>query len=368
MTIEQVSSEPAEKSLREELQSAFDAARTPEADASPATAAPATGAETATEVAANAARARDERGRFAGKTEATDAVIVVPAGANIAAPAPAAPSSTATPATQPAATELAPPPNLKPELRAAWEAAPPELRRHILEREAEVHKGFTRMDEERTFGKSIRDVITPYAAMIQAEGGTPAGAVQALLNTAYVLRSGTPEQKVAALQQVAQQYRIPLDQVAQFRQQEQVHPMVAQLQQQVQQLTQAQQQQHAMREQQEQAEIHSTIATFAAQAGHEHFDQVKPHMAALLNAGLATSMQDAYEQAVWARPDLRQTVLAAQQQTAAQEVAKQAQARAEAATRAAGSVHGAPGAVVPVAPPDRSLRDELRANFRAAAH
>ncbi len=370
MTIETTApAEVAEKSLREELQEQFTAASAAD------DAATATGhvEETATEAQA---RARDAQGRFAGKSNATDATIVDPAQR---APAGTVGTAQATDAAQTAAadsqaavaaaaTAIPPPQNLKPELRAAWDAAPPELRKYIADREAEVHKGFTRMDEERQFGKTLRDVIQPYMPLITSQGGDPASAVKSLLNTAYIFTAGTPAQKIQALQSVAQQYGIPLDQATQFQPQQRIDPTVAALQQQVQQLTQSRQQEEQAREQQAQHEIHTTISAFAASPGHEFFEQVKPHMAALLNAELAKDMQDAYEQAVWARPDLRQTVLAAQQQTAAQTVAQQAAARSEAAKKAAGSVRGAPGAVVPVGAPERSLREELRANLRSASH
>jgi hypothetical protein len=336
--------EETEKSLHEELQAAYQEAV--EADPAESSA---------------AERARDDRGRFAGKTEAVDAVVVEPtqqATTGTVAPTQQAEQPTAVP----------PPSNLKPELRAAWDAAPPELRKYIADREAEVHKGFTRMDEERQFGKQLKDVISPYMPLIQAQGGNPASAVQSLLNTAYIFTAGTPAQKIAALQQVAQQYQIPLENVQQYQHQQRVDPTVAALQQQVQQLTQARQQEVSQREEQENYQIQSEIAAFAAAPGHEHFEQVKPHLAALLTNGLAKDLQDAYDQAIWARPDLRQTVLAAQQHTAKQAQATQAQARAAAAKQAAGSVSGTAGASIPVRAPDRSLEDELRANLRAAQH
>lgn len=364
MTIETTApAEPAEKSLREELQASYAAATADDVVETPAE-----GGGTGSAPAEP--RARDQQGRFAGKTDAVDATIVDPAqraGAT-GTVGNAAPTDGTQQAAAPAAPATARPGNLKPELHAAWEAADPALRKHFADREAEIHKGFTRMDEERQYGRQMRDVISPYMPLIQAQGSDPAKAVQSLLNTAYIFTAGTPQQKVAALHQVAQQYQIPLEQLQQFAQQPQqrVDPQVADLQRQVQQLTQSRQQDVAAREQAEQHELQTAITTFAAAPGHDHFEQVKPHMAALLTNGLAKDLQDAYEQAIWARPDLRQTVLAAQQQTAQATTQAQTQQRTAAARKAAASVAGSPGTSVPVAPPDRSLRDEIRANLRAA--
>jgi hypothetical protein len=374
MTIDTTApADTAEKSLREELQASYDAATADDGGADDS------GAGTGgTGSAAGEARTRDAHGRFAGKQEATDATIVDRTGHATGKPAaPVAPPAAATgqvageqqQGAAPPAAPAAAPGNLKPELRAAWDAADPALRQWINAREVEVHKGFTRMDEERQYGRSLRQVIDPYMPLIQSQGSDAVKTVQALLNTAYVFTAGTPQQKVAALHQVATQYGIPLEHLFQHAQgQPRVDPNVAALQQQVQQLTQSRQQEQAEAERHQQYQLQTEIAAFAAAPGHEHFEQVKTYMGSLLTNGHAKDLQDAYEQAVWARPDLRQTVLAAQQQTAQQAQATQAQARAEAARKAAGSVAGSPGTSVPVKAPDRSLREELRANFRAAQH
>lgn len=356
MTIEQTApAESAEKSLREELQDAFSASTAAEDESVDSAPADSTGS-----------RSRDDRGRFAGKQSVEDAAVAQ-TGTTSSPEAPGAPTATEQQQQQ-QQPAIARPANLKAELHGAWDAAPAELRKYITEREAEVHKGFTRMDEERQYGRQLRDVINPYMPLIQAQGGDAASAVKSLLNTAYIFNTGNPAQKVQALQAVAQQYGIPLDQVAQYQPQQRVDPNVAALQQQVHQLSQARQQEVAQREQAEQYQLQTAIQTFAANPGHQHFEQVKPHMAALLEKGLAKDMQDAYDQAIWARPDLRQTVLAAQQQTAEQARVTQAQARSAAAKQAAASVSGTPGISIPVAAPDRSLREEIRANFRAASH
>lgn len=385
MTIDQTApAEPAEKSLREELEANFAAATATDGAVIDENGVDAAGAA----AASTEPRARDASGRFAGKAGAEDARGVDRTGQAApgtgAAPAAAAAAPGAagqvagdqqqatTAAAAAAAAAIAAPGNLKPELRAAWDAAPPELRKWISDREAEVHKGFTRMDEERQFAKSMRETIAPYHAMIQAEGGEPVSAVKALLNTAYVLRAGSPSQKVMALQSIAAQYGITPEHVQQVQaqrgQQQPVDPTVAAMQRELQQLKTEREREVADRQQQAQIQFQTEIEAFATSPGHEHFEQVKPHMAALLSNNLAKDMQDAYDQAVWARPDLRQTVLAAHQQTAQQAQVTQAQARAAAARKAAGSVAGSPGTSIPVAAPDRSLRDELRANFRAAQH
>lgn len=251
------------------------------------------------------------------------------------------------------------------QLKDKFLGADPELRAWIESREADTHKQFTRNDEERSLGKSMKDVITPYMPLILAQGGTPTTAVQSLLQTAYVLNTAPPEQKAQLLRQLAQQYNIPVEGLASptpF-----VDPTVEALQQRLAQLEGGMSAAARAAEQRENAAIVSDITTFAAQPGREHFEQVKGHMAALLSQGLASDLGDAYDQAIWARPDLRSTLLANREREAEQQRIEAAKTAAEAAKRASGSVVGGPGATSPAAPQQaRSLEDELRAQLAAA--
>jgi hypothetical protein len=141
-----------------------------------------------------------------------------------------------------------------------------------------------------------------------------------------------------------------------------VDPTVQQLQEQVWQLTQAQQHQHAMVEQQEQAQIHSTIESFASDPSNVFFEDVKPEMAALLKEGRAADMQEAYDMACWARPDIRPLLLQAQQKQE-QEVKR---SKVQKARSAAVSVAGSPsGSSARGNPENRTLTEELAANMRA---
>lgn len=181
---------------------------------------------------------------------------------------------------------------------------------------------------------------------------------------------------VAAIKGLAQQFGVDLGKLgAPVQSQEDVYvdPQVAALQQQlasVQQFvqTQTQREQEAQRRQEE--EVHRSVQTAvqefagtkdeAGQPKYPHFEAVRQHMAALLNAGAAKELADAYEQATWARPDLRQQLLAVQQQQAQQQRQEQQRQQAARARQASGSISGAPGGVAPPASPsDTSIRGLL---------
>jgi hypothetical protein len=281
---------------------------------------------------------RDEKGKFKAKEEVTAPVVDVPA-------------------VEPRKAPIA----WSKERQAKFNSLPPDVQDAIIERESEVEKGFTKLDEDRNFGKSLKEVITPYMATIQAEGGTPQGAVKDLLNTAYVLRTGSPQQKAAIVQQVIKQYGIDPNLVAnQQPQQMQAAPQFdpAEIERNI---------MNKLQTQQMNDKVANELAAFTADPKNVHFSNptVKDYMSSLLGAGKAKDYQDAYDQAIWLVPEIRPALIAAQTQP------QQAQPTQDMAAKkkAGSSVSGSPGITVPNSGnPNRSLRDELEANLNAALH
>lgn len=289
---------------------------------------------------AAAARLRDAQGKFA----AAPPVV----GAEPAAEVPA----------EPAAPAVEPAPNTwKKEAAAQWASLPPDVRAEIQRREQDMHRGIEQYKTAANFGHSIERVIAPYAQTMQKLGVTPDQAISEFMAADHTLRFGSPQEKSAYLAQLAHNYGVDLGQTAEAHanfnpQQHALHIENKQLQAQLQNYQQTQQLQ------QEQA-LNSEIESFAADPSHSHFEAVRGHMSALLQAGQAKDLADAYEQAVYANPTTRAAVL--QQQAAAQreEAAKKAQA-----AKAAASINHRPRPAMPVAQPIGSMDDTIRNEFR----
>ncbi len=81
------------------------------------------------------------------------------------------------------------------------------------------------------------------------------------------------------------------------------------------------------------------IDTFGSDPKHPYFQDVKVHMGRLMSAGAAKDMQDAYDQATWANPVIRQQLL--QQQTEAADKDRAA-AVAKAKQASAVNLNGSP--------------------------
>ena len=326
-------------------------------------------------------RERDEQGRFATKASADVADVVakpatgadttaaeIPADTQAAAAAekPAASVTESAQTQQTQQTAIKPPDSWKPAAKAQWAALPADIQAEIAQREADVHKGFTKQDEHRNLGKTFEQAVTPYLPMIRAEGSDPTKAAAALFQTAYTLRAGTPAQKIQATVDMIRQFQIDPNGVFQslqgVQQSQQVDPQVAQLQQQLAQLQQRFSQGDQQAEQAQSAQINTTIEAFASDPKNTYFANVKPEMAAFLREGRAKDLQEAYDMACWARPDIRPLM---QQQIDLQRQAE-AQARTQKARRAGSTVTGSPSGSVAAASASSSgnLADDLRAVYR----
>lgn len=257
---------------------------------------------------------------------------------------------------------IAAPESWKLELKSKWSTIPAEIQAEIARRETEMEKRVTTMDEERHFARKIKDVVTPYMPTITAEGGTPEGAVKDLLNTAYLLRTGTPQQKLNLIVNTARQFGVDLKNISQASVQNPAPDPIAIAREEV------KTQFETYKQQQEMTQIQTVIDAFASDPANVHYQKVKPVMAALLTAGTAKDMKDAYDRACHADPDIRAQLQAEKSRAEEQERIAEKKARTEKARYAASSVKGSSplnGADLGK-PPKRGLREELQANYRAA--
>jgi hypothetical protein len=213
--------------------------------------------------------------------------------------------------------------------KAEWAKIPEGIRQEVLKREADFHKGVEQYRAQANFAQAVHKAIAPYESTLRQLNIAPDVAINSLLSADHKLRNGSPAEKLQNFAQLAQMYGIDLSQG--LPQTQQIDPNTQYLQQQLQQTQQKLQHLSASQAQREQAELNSMIEQ--AKQGKEHFDVVRKEMAALLEAGTAKDINQAYDMAVWARPDLRANLLAKQQEEQRAAQAKIAQkAKATAAT------------------------------------
>lgn len=320
------------------------------------------GRETATDEGAGIAapdRARAPDGKFTkvdGSAQTVDATAVDVAAADQQQVEQAAAQQTAAQTAQ-----VAPPSSWTAAAKAEFAKASPVVQQEVLRREQQMHDGIAQYKEKANYADTLHKAIAPFEQTIRSMGVEPAVAISALLNADHQLRYGSPQEKMSSFLNIAKSYGIDLSQG--IPEQQQLDPNIQYLQSELQSTKQQLNQVLTTQQQREQMELNSQIER--AKQGKEHFDAVRNEMAALLQAGSAKDIDEAYDMAVYARPDLRQALLAKQLE---EKLAAENQKRADEAKKAAEAAKAAKAAAstnvpkrgtLPAQKPAGSMRDTM---------
>jgi hypothetical protein len=359
--------EPAETTLREDIDAAFTQHATDEVDeGQPRQGEP---------------RPRDEQGRFArqGQEPTAEQDPAKAPGRRQEALAPAAGAQVPIPAA-PRPGDLKAPASWTPSAREKWGTVDPELRAEIVRRESEAQRVLQESAGLRQFPQAFHDTVRPYEMFIRAEGSDPLRAVQGLMNTAAELRVGTAQQKANIVANIVRAHGIDLqlldDTLAQAlgvtqpggqptAQQQLRDPRVDQLIAQNQQWEMAQRQQAQQREAWESQAIAQGLEDFAST--HEFYADVRDTMADLVDLankrGEPVNLEKIYARACQ-MDDQVSTILAQrggpQSQQRGLPGPSQAVLRAR---RAAVSVKGNPNPEGSTVPKNDSVRAAIEAAF-----
>lgn len=310
-------------------------------------------------------RARDEQGKFAKEPKNKPAAKADPA---------TSPDSGEPPASeaQPTPKPVGPPPGWSAASKEFFNSLPADhpLRQDIAKREEEVSNGFKSYSEKTKQYDAIEQAVAPHRAKFQQFGlKSDAEAINSLFQ--WEASFANPQTRMQAFQQLAHTYGVDLSQFA--RQSpapsdgspeipEHLRPVLdefGQLKQQVNGFLTAQQQA-------EQNRINAELSAFAKD--HPHFDKVRVAMGQLMQAGMVApnDLDGAYQRAIWADPELRESMLREQEEKRQAEHAKQ---QAEAAQKARlAAVSPAPrarqSAVVPQDKGSKGVRGSLMAAIK----
>lgn len=189
-------------------------------------------------------------------------------------------------------------------------------RKLYLKRYKEMEGGFTKksqgLAEERRVAENFKKAISQHEDHLRNLGIDPFAAVDKLLQTERLFRTGTPGQKAAALKQLMNDYQLQLNNET-SSQTTQV-PVDPQLQalwdeqaktRQYLNYLETEKQQHA--EQQVLTQIHefSSSKDDRGDLKYPHFEEVRETMGKIINAGLAKNLEKAYKLAILENEDLR---------------------------------------------------------------
>jgi hypothetical protein len=328
--IQKVDSDSRKELLAEQFSAIEAEAPAPEAAPEPATEA---------EAAQSAAdRARDAAGRFAKAEAAAKAPKAAPAGPQ--ATAPEAPEPVEEPVWK------RPPQSWKKEMHDFWSKADPRLQEYAYQREEQMRAGIEPIRSKAEFADKVNEAIAPYMDTIRGLGIDPPQAIRALMEADNILRSSSPQDRLNYFHSLARSYGIDLTAQGQPAPQAPVDPNFVALQNE---LVKIRGEVTGWKQAQEEAAyaaLLDEVQQFSTKA--EHFEAARKTMIPLMESGIATTLEDAYDKALRLDPELfaasqqaQQAAAAAQRKASADKAAKAARA---AAVSVRGSTPGAPAA------------------------
>lgn len=247
-----------------------------------------------------------------------------PAGAEATKPAPAEaaklpdganPAGTVPAAQQPGQNSVGKvlPKSWKKDMGPEWEKASPALKDYVYEREANVMRG---IQQYQNGYQAWTNLIQPFAPMLeQYPQVNPIQLMQGLMNThLQLLDPRSPmENKAKIVGQLLAEYGINMT----ADQAPAVDPaLIQRLQRSEQAVQQLMAMQQNAQRQQYQAGVNTymqQIDAFAADPKNKFFGEVQDDILRFINSGAATTLDAAYDLAVWANPAVRAKMLAEQQ-------------------------------------------------------
>lgn len=243
------------------------------------------------------------------------------------------------------------------EQKAKWATLPPDVQTYIAQRDKESHEAITRAGQQIKAFEPIRSVIEQFAPVFQKNGLPPHEGIARMMAVNEMLENNAP----AAIREIAKAYGVDLSGQAEPNaspESGRVAELEARLAKAESYLTAQQRQQVNT----EQAALAREIADFAKDK--PHFETVRSVMAGLMQSGAAETLKDAYEQAVYANPTTRQSILADQQKASEDKRKKDEAERVTAAKKAAGvNVKSSPGSATSTKTLDDDLREIARKHY-----
>lgn len=288
--------------------------------------------------------------------------------------APEAAAVTPSPKTQPdakpdgqAVQPSGPPPGWSQDAKASWASLSPAIQAAVIKREQEISNGFAQYGQIAQRHKEFEQIVTPRRQYYAGQGISDTEAV----NNLWLWFEALQNSPAKAFPELAQRFGIDLSTVipgaqANADQSSYVDPVVQSLQEEIRQLRGQVGQVTGTFQQQAQERTRQELANFAKDK--PHFEAMRVNMGRLMQAGMANSLDEAYQQALALNPEIQAQIQRDQQAEAARKAAEAALTTRPASQRQAavslrgGAPSGANGAgKAPVG----SVGEELRKAFAA---
>jgi hypothetical protein len=201
------------------------------------------------------------------------------------------------------ATVRTPPKSWGKEHHESWGKIDSKAQDYIEKREKQMLDGMSQYTTDASYGKSLRDIISPYRPMLASSGLDETSAVQTLMNAHYRLTQGDMANRKQAFYELGQNLGFLTPQ-----QQQEVDPQVQSLQSRLDSIQNSLQARDNAAMSETRVRIEKEVETFASDPAHPYFDEVADDVIQQIHLG--APLQVAYEKAVWANDVTRQRQIA----------------------------------------------------------
>lgn len=240
-----------------------------------------------------------------------------------------APPEAAKPAeANPLATPDTAPNTWTKEEKDLWPTIPLDVKKIFLRREEDIRNGIEQYKGKSEFGESMQQAIAPFKPILDQHNIDPVKQVNALLNNHYTLALGTPEQKTALLQKIVTDYGLDLSSLG-AQDSANIPPEYQNLQNKYNDLAQKHNQLYNSIQQERKTQLGQTVEAFSSDPKNVYFEEVYPEMSSLIRGGVAKTLKEAYEKAIYLNPQVRQKEIARLETE--QKALKEAEAKSKAA-------------------------------------
>ena len=222
------------------------------------------------------------------------------------------------------------------DMKAKWATLPPDVRAYAAQRESDAHKRISEMGQQVKSYESFAKHIEPIRQFAARMGVTEDRLVGDFVQAQHALLT-EPRQAIAWL---AKTYGVDLPSATAENPGDETASYIRSLEARVDRAERLAADVHSRTTAREQAEnardqasLAETIQAFAKDK--PHFEKVRLHMGLLMQSGAAATMDEAYDMAIHAVPEIRQSILADQRKAEDEKRAKETAEKAKDAKRVA---------------------------------
>jgi hypothetical protein len=211
-----------------------------------------------------------------------------------------------------------------PAAREKWNSIPADIRQEIVRREEASVAGVRQLKEQYVPMERFIQSISPVLQDAQRAGVAPHEYIGGVMQSAKLLQTADTPAKFQEILRIADQFGVPLREVINASVGQDILSKSAQPQTNIPpELAAELREMRQWRSQFEDRSVNTQIEEFAKSA--EFFNDVHSKMAGIFDAGMANTLQEAYDQACWATPNIREVLLQRQQHERVEKGVKEGQ-------------------------------------------